>query len=124
MRAILEMDMPESCADCKLVITKTFKFLHKESNTFVDRRKNYCYPLDKMIPDSEEEEYRADFCPLRIVDDMKTAPMPQISLRDYFAGQALSGLLAGDEETSLERCAKWAFKNADAMMKAREVKNE
>lgn len=47
-----------------------------------------------------------------------------MSLRDWFAGQALAGYRShkfqydvGDEEN---RVAQWAYKDADAMLKARE----
>lgn len=47
-----------------------------------------------------------------------------MSLRDYFAAQALSGLLANPKSDSVrfDDYAKDAWKMADAMLKAREVK--
>ena len=47
-----------------------------------------------------------------------------ISIRDYFAAAALQGLMAQfDPENELEHhIAKWSYKAADAMLKAREVK--
>ena len=47
-----------------------------------------------------------------------------VDLRDYFAAAALQGLMAQfDPENELEHhIAKWSFKAADAMLKAREVK--
>ena len=44
-----------------------------------------------------------------------------MSLRDYFAGQALAGLCANSELTSHFDSPKacWAYKLADAMLKAR-----
>lgn len=47
-----------------------------------------------------------------------------ISLRDYFAAAALQGMMAQfDPENELEHhIAKWSYKAADAMLKAREVK--
>jgi hypothetical protein len=43
----------------------------------------------------------------------------QIELRDYFAGQFLSGKASNTVETSPETLAKLAYEYADAMMKAR-----
>ena len=46
-----------------------------------------------------------------------------ISIRDYFAAAALQGLLADDGGgSSWENDAQAAYKAADAMLKAREVK--
>ena len=47
-----------------------------------------------------------------------------ISIRDYFAAAALQGLMAEyDPEDELEQhIAKWSYKAADAMIKAREAK--
>jgi hypothetical protein len=46
-----------------------------------------------------------------------------MSLRDYFAGQALAGLCANPEATSHfdSPRAYWAYKLADAMLEARKV---
>lgn len=49
-----------------------------------------------------------------------------LSLRDYFAGQALAGLLAKGTEgrfsnaAGVNRAAVWAYEYADAMIAARE----
>ena len=47
-----------------------------------------------------------------------------ISMRDYFAAAALQGMMAEyDPEDELEHhIAKWSYKAADAMLKAREAK--
>lgn len=47
-----------------------------------------------------------------------------ISIRDYFAAAALTGLMSKLEpENQLEHhIAKWSYKAADAMLKAREAK--
>jgi hypothetical protein len=47
-----------------------------------------------------------------------------MSIRDYFAAAALQGMMAQfDPENELEHhIAKWSYKAADAMLKAREVK--
>ncbi|QLB38260.1 hypothetical protein phiGT1_48 [Sulfitobacter phage phiGT1] len=42
-----------------------------------------------------------------------------MSLRDYFAGQVLAGM---DEVSDASRMAEWAYRIADAMIAAREVK--
>ena len=47
---------------------------------------------------------------------------PGMSLRDYFAAAALQGLIADGGGASWEADANAAYKAADAMLKAREVK--
>jgi hypothetical protein len=42
-----------------------------------------------------------------------------MSLRDYFAGQALAGLLVNDTDTKIVDTATDAYRIADAMIKAR-----
>ena len=43
-----------------------------------------------------------------------------MSLRDYFAGQAMTGCLPGSMTViPPEEYAKWAYRMADAMLKAR-----
>jgi hypothetical protein len=45
-----------------------------------------------------------------------------MSLRDYFAGQALAGLMADPETTeSKDNVALWCYRYADAMIAAREA---
>ena len=44
-----------------------------------------------------------------------------MTLRDYFAAQAMQGLLSSDVNAPLETFAKQSYKVADAMMKAREA---
>jgi hypothetical protein len=46
-----------------------------------------------------------------------------MSLRDWFAGQALVGFLSteANEATEPESIAKWAYENADAMLAARKT---
>ena len=60
---------------------------------------------------SDEEEVQAAF-PDRYRDGM--------TLRDYFAAQAMNAFLSRDGST-LEKDAEYAYKMADAMMKAREA---
>ena len=44
-----------------------------------------------------------------------------MSLRDYFAAKAMQGLIASPADPeSMEVAAKWSYKLADAMLKARE----
>jgi len=47
-----------------------------------------------------------------------------MTLRDWFAGQALAGMLAkyGIEDSSVETMTEDCYLHADAMLKAREVK--
>ena len=42
-----------------------------------------------------------------------------MSLRDWFAGQALAGLTVGPDDIDEKRCANFAYRMADAMLKAR-----
>lgn len=59
-------------------------------------------------------------------------PLPELTLRDYFAAKAMQGLLPARDpqgrsaytEMTAEQCANSAYKLADAMLKAREVRNE
>jgi len=46
--------------------------------------------------------------------------VPGMSLRDWFAGQALSGLLVTSRETSVSVYVKDAYNIADAMLAERE----
>ena len=45
-----------------------------------------------------------------------------MTVRDFFAGQALAGLMANPDYSNTEdgKCAGWAYQAADAMMAARE----
>lgn len=45
---------------------------------------------------------------------------PGMSLRDWFAGQALAGCLSNNQDETAERFAELAYIHADAMLKARE----
>jgi hypothetical protein len=45
-----------------------------------------------------------------------------MTLRDWFAGQALAGLTADPDMPTFHKCAEIAYACADAMLKAREVK--
>lgn len=46
-----------------------------------------------------------------------------MTLRDYFAAKAMQGLMASPADPeSMEVAAKWSYKLADAMLKAREEK--
>lgn len=48
-----------------------------------------------------------------------------MSLRDWFAGQAIIGILAPiDGEPNAIICAKWAYKIADAMISEKENLNK
>ncbi len=44
-----------------------------------------------------------------------------MTLRDYFAGQAMQGLIASDHEQvrSEDKVAQWAYDQADEMLRAR-----
>lgn len=47
---------------------------------------------------------------------------PGMSLRDWFAGQALAGMNAHDADVSFRMRAEDAYKYADAMLAEREAK--
>jgi len=49
-----------------------------------------------------------------------------MTVRDQFASSAMQGLMSADPESkwSYEECAKYAYKQADAMLTAREHSNE
>ena len=51
-------------------------------------------------------------------DEKVCGMTPGMTLRDWFAGQALAALLV-DDEMLWEHCAELAYRAADAMMKAR-----
>ena len=57
-------------------------------------------------------------------------PINGMTLRDYFAGQALAGLLAmvqgesADVWQSVDKAATYSYQYADAMLKSREVSHE
>lgn len=49
-----------------------------------------------------------------------------MTMRDYFAAKAMQGNIAASESggyIDLKIAARWAYEMADAMMKAREIKN-
>jgi hypothetical protein len=48
----------------------------------------------------------------------KNVPLSEMTLRDWFAGQALTGYISSDEYVH-EALAKLAYKSADDMMKER-----
>lgn len=53
----------------------------------------------------------------------ETAPMPRMTLRDYFAASALQGLATrrpAGAPTSAGELARFAYEIADAMLEARE----
>ena len=57
---------------------------------------------------------------------LKHFPAANMTLRDYFAGQALAGMMASRNPTTPrfhpEEDAAYVYAVADAMLKAREVK--
>jgi hypothetical protein len=57
----------------------------------------------------------------RAVIDRLTELFPGMSLRDWFAGQALMGLLATDTDFSEAVGARQAYDFADAMIREREA---
>jgi hypothetical protein len=56
------------------------------------------------------------------IETTATPYAPGMSLRDWFAGQALCGLMANDEQAPESVFAKEAYRMADAMIAARNAK--
>ena len=50
---------------------------------------------------------------------MKKVPIQEITLRDYFAAQAMQGMMVDVEEPKCNYIAKTAYAMADAMLEAR-----
>jgi len=50
---------------------------------------------------------------------MKTVPIEKITLRDYFAAQAMQGMMVDVEQPKCNYIAKTAYEMADAMLEAR-----
>jgi hypothetical protein len=57
-------------------------------------------------------------------DDKNANEEQGMTLRQYYAGQVLIGIMANPNSTAVtsDTIAAWCFKMADAMLKAREVK--
>lgn len=53
-------------------------------------------------------------------DKQRPLDMNDLTLRDYFAGQALAGLIGGKINMNECNTAHWAYVHADAMLKERE----
>lgn len=49
------------------------------------------------------------------------SPLKGMTLRDYFAGQALAGLHISFPGASEETIAAWTYRQSDAMLAAREA---
>ena len=47
-----------------------------------------------------------------------------MSMRDYFAGQAMLGLLRSEDWMQLSQTAKYSYEMADAMLEARKTTGE
>lgn len=61
--------------------------------------------------------------PEQVIAQYENKPEQGMSLRDYFAGQALAGALADPTcDVSPIELAKAAYREADAMLAAREAK--
>jgi len=71
---------------------------------------------------SESEQKHVEQLNTRLMRDMECSACnlgePDIALRDWFAGMALSACRPGDWGDSSE-CAAWAYHKADAMMAER-----
>jgi hypothetical protein len=124
MKAILEIEMPESCAGCALLR----KHPALISECFIAK-----------ITVGEYKDSRPTFCPLKIVEmpehteipkHNKLVMFPAMTLRDYFAGQALKTLSMRPVGMDLaeakgilgiiEADARVSYAYADAMLAARE----
>lgn len=47
-----------------------------------------------------------------------------ISIRDYFAAKAMQGICSANPKATYEEISAFAYRMADAMLKAREVRND
>jgi len=113
MKAILEIEAPESCEECGL-------YRYKRNLTNLP----FCMGCNKVLGNLGD---RAPFCPLKYVPEPETPEASEtplfkdMTLRDYFAGQALAGLLAdANYRPPLDGFGKKAYVCADAMLAARE----
>jgi hypothetical protein len=60
-----------------------------------------------------------------VYDSLAQSPEPGMSLRDYFAGQAMSGRMSQQSvKASTEHISAWAYRVADAMLRARDLPPE
>lgn len=124
--------MEFKCPECGYVseIFGSIEYLEncKKSDTPVIHR---CIECDKDCDALENIQYKPPTGGTGEVDlsDSKLSP-PNMSLRDYFAGQAIIGALNGDEDRIIsdatranvsvhELIAVSAYKFADAMLKER-----
>ena len=124
MKATLEIDMPQTCLNCPCVQTNP--------NRAIGNMDIRCAIFNRKVDNDETSAWddRAEFCPLK-----ETAKEPEvieafperITIRDYFAAAALSGLALNYWQVGLDvnSCmAKDAYFLADAMMKVRNAKHE
>ena len=58
---------------------------------------------------------------LLLGNGMKVEPRPEISLRDYFAGQFLAGAVSNKTEWGREHLARRAYCVAEAMLEERDI---
>ena len=77
-KAVLVMDMPESCADCQLADD--------------DPSGLYCPPADDYYDGSDSSEDRASFCPLRELPEKKDT---LTTLECHSNGKWTEGMKAG-----------------------------
>ena len=124
-KMMLVIDEPENCNDCVLQFvdfctSKSHRIDVKECN---DVRHPDC-PLQPM-PEVEEVKRKLNEAPLMMFDMAKGSVTPLITLRDYFAGKALSGLTVDPKFTSsFADSAKITYGYADAMLAERASKSE
>jgi len=71
-------------------------------------------------------DYQVHNASIIICDELRLLRENQITLRDFFAGCALQGLLVNTtvEDWTYEQFAEWCFHQADAMLKERESEAE
>ena len=70
---------------------------------------------------SNEQPERAMMMPVAVPLHLSPSSLPfDMTLRDYFAGQALAGLLAEPGWTDIPHMSTLAYKFADAMIAARD----
>lgn len=66
---------------------------------------------------------RNDGGPAFPADSFGSQHNPGMSLRDWFAGQALVGFITADDGCGYDAAAEWSYAHADAMLAAREVRS-
>ena len=122
-KIMLVMDEPESCADCQFKkLTSMDDWICCITGKIVEEYVTKVAPSCPFIPMKVVDHTPADqndVAEARKLRNMLLNETP--TLRDYFAGQALAGIITGGGGSVLyaENDSKSAYKVADAMLAAR-----